>query len=194
MIRPLFALGLLGLGAATGACGDVAEARSVVCGAQPIAVLQNGGFDDPTPPWVQMPVTPALLCGAPTITPDQGALAACLGATDNAMQELSQTVALPAGATNATLRGRICIATAEVDAVDRDELTIELVDGGNVVATLGHWTNQQGAAACTFMNIDLSTALADDPATVTFRLRAALNATMPTSFYVDSLALTIGCD
>lgn len=194
MIRA-FAGGALGLGLlVASACGEVATARNVVCGAQPVAVLANGGFDDPTPPWAQLPVTPALLCGDPRITPDQGALAACLGATDDTTQELSQTVDLPEGATSARLTGRICIATAEVDPADHDQLTIELLDGANPLATVGHWTDQQGAAACQFMSFDMTAPLTADPPTATLRIRSTLNATMPTSFYVDTLALTISCD
>ena len=48
------------------ACGDVKssdEDRDVECGAAPVEVLPNGSFDASTPPWVQDPVTPSLLCG-----------------------------------------------------------------------------------------------------------------------------------
>src|SRR6185295_709153 len=74
---------------ALGACGSIqgppdagppdAEVRTVACNGQPVDVLQNGNFDETDPPWQQDPPASNLLCGEPRITPDTGALAACLG-------------------------------------------------------------------------------------------------------------------
>lgn len=71
--------------------------------------------------WMQDPVTTALICGAPLIVPFDSTQAACLDSTDGAVQTLTQQVPLP-GAKTAKLSGQICIATAEVQAVDQDIL------------------------------------------------------------------------
>jgi len=184
-------LGVIPTGAA--ACGNVAAPRDVMCGSQPVELLPNGSFDLPTPPWVQDPVTPALLCGMPKITPYNGTQAGCLGGVDGTTQTLSQRVSLPEGVKTLTLTGQICIATAETATVDHDVLQLDVIDGANVVATLGTFTNQQGVAACQFMAFHRIAAAASDPATATLRLRSTLDANMPTSFYVDGLSLTASC-
>jgi len=168
------------------ACGDVASQRDVKCGAQPVEVLPNGSFDNPTPPWIQEPVTPALLCGTPRITPFNGAQAGCLGGTDGTTQTLSQTIPLPAGAKTIKLSGQICIATV-------DTLQFDVVDGATTVASLGKRTNQQGVANCVFTAFELSAPASSDPVMATLRIRSTLDANMPTSFYLDALSLTVGC-
>jgi hypothetical protein len=174
-------------------CGDVAAPRSVQCGAQPVEVLPNGSFDLPTPPWVQDPVTPALLCGMPKITPASGTQAGCLGGLDGATQTLTQDVPLPAGAKTVTLSGQICIATAETAKVDHDTVQFDLLDGGNVIAAIGKSTNQQGVVNCQFAPFELTATLSGDPETATLRIRSTLDANMPTSFYVDNLSLKVSC-
>lgn len=177
----------------TTACGNVAAPRDVMCGSQPVEVLPNGSFDVPTPPWVQDPVTPALLCGMPKITPYNGTQAGCLGGIDGTTQTLSQSVPLPEGAKTLTLTGQICIATAETAAADHDIVQFGVLDGANVIAALGKFTNQQGVAACQFMAFTLTAPAASDPVTATLRIRSTLDANMPTSFYLDALSLTASC-
>jgi hypothetical protein len=173
------------------ACGSVAAPRDVKCGPQPVEVLSNGSFDLATPPWVQDP--PSLLCGMPKITPYNGTQAGCLGGVDGTTQTLSQSVSLPEGVKTLTLSGQICIATAETAAVDHDVLQLDVLDGTNVIATLGKFSNQQGVASCQFMAFTLTAAAASDPVTATLRIRSTLDANMPTSFYVDGLSLTASC-
>ena len=72
---PSHALTVAALAVAIPACGDVAAQRNVSCGAQPVQVLPNGSFDAATPAWMQDPVTTALICGPPKITPVDGAQA-----------------------------------------------------------------------------------------------------------------------
>ncbi|MEO8700830.1 MAG: hypothetical protein ABI867_12345 [Kofleriaceae bacterium] len=179
---------------AVAACGSVEGDREVVCEDQPIDVLPNGSFEDPQPPWLQDPVSPSLLCGDPQITPDSGVVAACFGGIDGTVQTLTQTLPLPEGATSASLSGRICIDTAETEAVDRDELVFDLLDGSTPIAALGKRTNQQGMAGCQFVTFALDAALSADPAEATLRIRSTLDPDRPTTFYVDSLILEIGCD
>jgi len=189
------ALAVIGLAGA--ACGDVkgdpdAEMRSVTCNGGPVDVLPNGNFDSPEPAWRSEP--PNLLCGSGVITPDSGTTAGCLGGGgDGSITTLSREIPLPAGAISAHLVGRICIATQETQAMDADVLTFEILDGLVSIGTLGKRTNQQGATSCTFTSFTLDGALARDPVTATFRMQATLDVGQSTSFYVDTLMLTIAC-
>lgn len=171
-------------------CGDVSTPRDVECGAD---VLPNGNFDSPTPPWVQEPVTPSLLCGAPTITPDTAPTTGCLGNVDGTTRTLTQIVPLPEGASTVTLAGRICITTAETGTVEKDTLQFDLLDGAAVIGAIGKRSNLQGVAACDFAPLELTAAVTGDPETATFRIRSTLDANMPTTFFVDTLRLTVGC-
>jgi hypothetical protein len=194
------------LGLACVACGSVqtqppadgnvdGNGRMVMCSAgQRVDVLENGNFDALDPPWRQDPPSPSLLCGQPRITPDSGAFAGCLGGgADRSVNTLSRDVFLPLGAISARLTGRICIATEEVDPLDNDILTIEMLDGATVIGSLGRRTNQQGAASCQFTSFVLEAPLTSDPMTATFRLQAQLDVGRATSFYVDTLILTVAC-
>lgn len=190
------ALALIGLAAP--ACGNVenmapdADARAVACSGGPVDVLPNGDFDAPAPQWLSEP--PNLLCGQPLITPDSGTAAGCLGGGgDGSITTLSRAIPLPAGAISAHLTGRICIATQETQAVDADVVSFDILDGLAPIAQLGRRTNQQGAAACTFTSFTLDAPLARDPVTATFRIQATLDAGESTSFYVDTLQLTVAC-
>jgi hypothetical protein len=175
------------------ACGDVATNRDVKCGAQPVEVLPNGGFDATTPAWVQDPPTTALICGAPRITPFDGAQAGCLGGIDGKVQTLTQQVPLPDGAKSVKLSGQICIATAETAAVDHDILAFDLLDGTTTIAAIGQSTNREGVTDCQFAAFEKTATLTSDPVTATLRIRATLDANMPTSFYLDALSLTVNC-
>lgn len=182
---------------ALGACGSVegsadADMRAVACNGGTVEVLQNGNFDATDPPWRQEP--PALLCGMPRITPDSGAAAACLGGGgDGSVNTVSRDIPLPAGAASARLTGRICIDTLETAAADNDLVTFDILDGLASIGPLGRRTNQQGVAGCQFTSFMLEAQLARDPATATFRIQSTLNVGKPTSFYIDTLSLTVAC-
>ena len=178
---------------ATTACGGVSPARDVECGSQPIEVLPNGSFDASTPVWMQDPATPELLCGKPGITPFDGTLAACLGATDGTIRTLTQTLPLPDGAKSVVLSGQICITTQETDATVHDTLTFDLLDGDTVVAALGQKTNKDGSAQCAFTTFQQTGTLTGDPVTATLRLRSTLDTANPTSFFIDALSVKVSC-
>lgn len=174
-------------------CGSVEESddRPVKCNGAPVDVLTNGNFDAAEPAWRQDP--PNLLCGAPRITPNTGAAAACLGGMDGMTNTVSREIALPAGASSARLLGQVCITTQETDAVDHDTVQFDLLDGVAPIAAFGKRTNQQGTAACDFASFVLEAALTGDPETATLRIQSTLDAQNPTSFFVDSLVLTVAC-
>jgi hypothetical protein len=185
------------VGIACAGCGSVDNGdddggRQVQCVGGTANVLENGNFDAAEPAWLQDP--PGLLCGAPQITPDTGATAACMGGVDGTVQTVSHEVFLPAGASSARLTGRICIATQETEATDLDVLTFDLVDGVASIGALGERSNQQGVANCQFATFMLETQLDADPVSATLRLRTTLDPNRPTSFFVDSLALTVACE
>lgn len=181
------------LAVAIPACGDVAAKRDAACGAQPVQVLPNGSFDAATPAWMQDPVTTALICGSSTIMPVDGSQVGCLGSSDGTVQTLSQQVPLPDGAKSVTLSGQICIDTLETQAADHDILQFDLLDGATVIAALGTMSNQQGTKGCQFKAFTETAALSGDPVTATLRIRSTLDASMPTSFYLDALSLTVSC-
>jgi hypothetical protein len=184
---------------ALAACGSIqvppdGELRTVVCNGQRVDVLENGNFDAIDPPWLQDPPASNLLCGEPRITPDTGSSAACLGGGfDRSINTVSRDVFLPLGAVNARLTGRICIATEEIDPLDNDILMFEMLDGPSVIGTLGRRTNQQGAASCQFKDFVFEAPLTSDPVVATLRLQSRLDVGKATSFYVDTLALSVAC-
>ena len=116
-----------------------------------------------------------------------------LGGGDGSTTTLSRDILLPAGAISAHLVGRICITTQETQAVDADILAFDILDGLVSIGSLGRRTNQQGATACDFSSFTLDAPLARDPVTATFRIQATLDVGQSTSFYVDTLALTVAC-
>ena len=183
---------------ALGACGNVSsnpppDGRTVACNGGPVDVLPNGGFDAAEPAWGQQP--PNILCGSQRITPHMGTTAACIGGGgDNTTNTLTQTLLLPAGASSARLTGFICIATDETDPVDNDVLTFDILDGVAPIARLGQRSNQQGMPACEFGQFMLEAQLAGDPVSATLRLQSTLNVGNSTTFYVDSLSLTVACN
>lgn len=172
---------------------DAAPPDAAACSATPVEVLPNGNFDGAIPAWGQDPGTTPLLCGEPTIMPASLPSAACLGSIDGTIQALTQPVTLPPGATNLTLTGQICIATAETAAADHDLVQFDLLDGGNVIAALGGKTNRDGVASCQFAAFELTATLARAPASATLRLRSTLDAHLTTTFYIDDLSLKVGC-
>lgn len=179
--------------AAGSGCGTVAVPRDIACNGQPVEVLRNGGFDDAEPAWAQDPATRPLLCGAPRITPVDGAQAACLGSTDGVMQTLSQDIELPAGALTIRLSGQLCITTAETDNAEHDALQFDVVAGDATIAALGRLTNRQGVPACQFGAFEQTAALASDPESARLRIRATLDTDRPTSFFLDALHVTVTC-
>ncbi|HET9621536.1 MAG TPA: hypothetical protein VFP84_09230 [Kofleriaceae bacterium] len=177
---------------------DAGPTRTVACDAttHTVQVLQNGNFDLTAPAWSQVPAAPpSFLCGQPRITPFDGEMSACLGGTDGQTSTLTQTIALPAGATSLTLDGEICIDTAETNPVDSDTLVFDIAVGDASIATLGMRSNQQGAHPCQFQKFTLQAPLtgATVPATATLRLRSNLDTNNATSFYIDALSLTAAC-
>lgn len=189
--RLLFLGAIAALGAAS--CGDVAAPRVVSCGDDPVEVLPNRDFDATTPAWVSTPATDMLLCGTGRITPYNGTLAGCLGSKDGVDQTLSIDVPLPEGAKTLTLSGQICIDTAETGTVETDVLSFDLYSGNALVSAIGKQTNLQGSAGCMFKKFTLTANASSDPENATLRIHATLDANNPTSFYLDALSLTVGC-
>jgi hypothetical protein len=94
-----------------------------------------------------------------------------------------------------TLTGLICIDTDETDNLEHDLLSLDILDGGNVIARLGTLSNRDGTHGCHFKPLLVNTAqLIGDLTAVTLRLRATQDgSSLLTSFYLDDLELTVGC-
>jgi hypothetical protein len=157
-------------------------------------VLTNGGFEDSTTGWVSDPGH-SWFCPRSVISPPTGMWSGCLGTTGAATETLTQEVALPAGSQVLTLSGSICIDTAETDNLLHDVLSLDVLDGDNVIASLGTLSNRDGTRGCNFKSLQTTAApLKSHPAMATLRLRATQDGpNMLTTFYFDDLKLTIGC-
>jgi len=157
-------------------------------------VLMNGGFEDSTTAWVSDPGH-SWFCPKSVVPPPTGMWSGCLGTTGAATETLTQKVALPARSATLTLSGSICIDTMETDNLQHDVLSLDLLDGENVIASLGTLSNRDGTSGCRFKPLQTATAqLTSHPAMATLRLRATQDGpNMLTTFYFDDLKLTVGC-
>src|SRR5262249_18786244 len=177
--------------------GTGATCREVVCNGASVDVLANGNFDSTVADlqWRQEPASASLLCGSPVITPNSGMLAVRLGrdSSTNRVDTLNRNILLPAGAISAHLVGKICIDTKETQPVDKDILTFDILDGATVIGALGQRTNRQGSDGCSFVGFTLDAPLINDPVTATFRIQSTADASGPTTFYLDTLVLTVAC-
>jgi len=183
-------------------CGDQGLCRpngstgvcAVTCDRGPVSVLANGNFDAAVPVWRQAPPMPNLLCGPPQITPYSGTLAACLGGGgDNAIATLSLDIVLPPTAASAHLEGQICTTTEETEGPDQDVLSFDILDGSTVIGALGRRTNRDAPKSCSFNSFALDGALTGAPGIATLRIQSKLDVGQSTSFFVDSLTLTVAC-
>ena len=172
-------------------CGDVILDPPCQDG---LDVLHDGGFEDAMHAWVSDPGH-QYFCPRSVIAPPTGLWSGCLGTTGASVETLSQEVSLPAGTTSITVSGSICIDTAETDNVQHDVLSLDLLDGENVVASLGKLSDRDGARGCRFKPLQIGQApLTSAPVTARLRLRATQDGpNMLTTFYFDDLKLTLGC-
>jgi len=157
-------------------------------------VLRNGGFEDSTSAWISDSMH-SFVCSKTVIPPPDGSTTGCLGTTGALVETMSQEVALPAGTKTVTLTGLICIDTDETDNLEHELLSLDILDGENVIARLGTLSNRDGTHGCHFKPLLVTKAqLTGDLTAVTLRLRATQDgSSLLTSFYLDDLKLTVGC-
>ena|SRR5215510_708655 len=171
------------------ACGQVVS--DPLC-RQGTNVLPNGGFEDPMHKWAAVP-GPTQLCLASRGFAAHDTQSGCLGVNGAPVETLSQDVVLPAEARTVTLTGVICIDTDETDNLEHDSVALDLLDGDNVIASLGTFSNRDGTHGCNFQPLHKTAPLTSASVAAMLRLRATQNGPNVTTFYFDDLSLTVGC-
>ena len=147
------------------------------------------GWTNPGIPIVYQALAPG---GGQTDHPDVAAQSqpnlAWFGGTDSADDRLSQSIAIPAGATQMTFRLIYVVITAKTGTTEIDTFDATLLAGTHVVS-LAHLSNLDAIDTWTPIAVPVPAALAGQ--TVTLQLHAVTNAsaTRTTSFYIDTLSL-----
>jgi len=171
------------------------EPDAMPCEPEWISVLANGGFEEGSASsWTKVPSNVEAIYragdGLP-VTPQSGSWAALLGGHDLRTQTLSQVVTLPKGASRIRLKGYRCLATAEVDPVVYDVMTLTLVkatDDTAELASFASWSNLDAASTCNwvFFDVDRPVALPEQAA---LRIFSKLDNGRVTTLYLDTLSL-----
>ncbi|HWO12390.1 MAG TPA: hypothetical protein VNN80_22995 [Polyangiaceae bacterium] len=198
-----------GASGSTGAGGSLAAAGSsgaagatgggVVFSPCPSNLLVNGGFEAGDPPWVVYTSGRDPLIYDSTqdiyegVIPHGGRWLGWLGGVPSETNRLSQTVTVPAIATELALQGSLRVQLFEVHPNIIDYLRIRLVIDGEPVP-LAQFTNADGGTDW----VDLApppVALvpSSEPLTVTLEIESVIGAGAGTYFYVDDLALVPTC-
>lgn len=100
----------------------------------------------------------------------------------------SQSVVIPANATSINLSFFYAIFTEQNGNAENDVLDVTVTSGAQTT-TLAHFSNADSMGAWTRFSAALPTTLAGQ--TVRLQFRSVTNATMITSFYVDTLSLQV---
>ena len=102
---------------------------------------------------------------------------------------LSQSVAIPAGKTKATLSFALQIDTAETSSTVYDRLTVRVLSStGAVLATLGTFSNINAAAGYAIKSFDMTAYVGK---TVTVSFTGTEDSSLETSFVLDDITLTV---
>jgi hypothetical protein len=156
--------------------------------------LRDGGFEDPKLAWVSDP-DHSYFCSKPVISPHGGISSGCLGLNADLVETLHQEVSLFGGTKSVTLTGFICIDTDQIDNLEHDVLSVDLLHGENMITRLTTLSNRDGSNVCDFKAFSTAKAqLTGDPGTMTLRFTATQGGPSPrTTFYFDDLKLITGC-
>jgi hypothetical protein len=152
--------------------------------------LNETGWTNPGIPIVYAAPTPG---GGVTNHPDVAAQSlpnlAWFGGLDNSDDRLSQSIAIPAGATNLTFRLFYAVVTGKTNVTEIDTFDASLLAGAQVIS-LAHISNLNATDTWTPVSVTLPAALAGQ--TVTLQLRGVTNANANrlTSFYIDTMSLS----
>ncbi|HET7825303.1 MAG TPA: S8 family serine peptidase [Anaeromyxobacter sp.] len=152
-------------------------------------LLGNPGFETGSAaPWT---ATPAVIDGSLSPAPHSGAWKAWLdGYGTSHVDDLRQTVSIPAGACTATLSFWLWITTSETTtttAFDTLTVTVETT-GGAVLSTLARFSNLDRSSTYVQRTFDVG---AFKGQTVVIRFHGVEDVSLQTSFLVDDTALTV---
>jgi hypothetical protein len=156
-----------------------------------ISLLNNGGFDAGSAGW-----TESTLGGVPIITsdavvePDTPPGFAWFGGYDNAVDRLSQSVTIPAGATSLRLSGTYCIETDESGPFDEAAMVLRN-GGGSDLEVLASGSSDGGPSTCGAIANSFEVTAGSPYAgqTVSFVIEAFTDDSLLTNFFFDSLML-----
>lgn len=162
---------------------------SYTVGGTQTQILLNPGFESGATNWTG---TAGAIGNATTKTPRTGSYYAWLGGNGTTSTEtVSQSIAIPAGKTAATLAFYYKIDTAETTtSTQYDKLTIAVLNsGGTVLKTCQTLSNlNKNTAYAAGANCDLSAYIGQ---TVSVRFSATEDSSAQTSFVLDDVALTV---
>lgn len=153
-----------------------------------LAPLETG-WTNPGIPIVYQALAPG---GGETDHPDVAAQSqpnlAWFGGTDSADDRLTQSIAIPAGATQLAFHLNYVVITAKTGTTEVDTFDATLLAGTQVVS-LAHLSNLDATGTWTLVSVPVPAALAGQ--TVTLQLHGVTNsnATRTTAFYIDTLSL-----
>ncbi len=176
-----------------------ADAAPDACVPGPRQLLTNPSFDL-TPVgngWTQTPANATIPIIAP---PPTGVTAAStpniawMGGAPSAVDQLSQEIIVPAGATGFVLTGKLQIATAEfgLSAFDTLVITVQNTTGATL-ATLKTFSNLDDNTA--FAPFTLNSPMPFAGQTVRLNFKSSTDASFNTNFFFDDLAVNVvaGC-
>jgi hypothetical protein len=157
-----------------------------------VELLANGSFEGGATGWIQSSnagLEIVFEAPAPMVA-DTPTMLAWFAGYDDASDELSQSVTVPAGATDLRLRGAFCFETEEVLGA-YDFFQIDLRNAGGATAeTLILLSNEDvGAPECLWEAFELGAASPHAGETLDLVFHATTDASINTNFFVDSLAL-----
>jgi len=149
--------------------------------------IGNGGFETGTAaPWT---ASAGVIDGSSAVQPAHAGTWKALmnGVGANSISTLSQTVTIPAGCSNATLRFWLRVVTEEVLANDYDKLDLTVTPAGGTAKRLVRWSNQN-AQDYTLQSVPLG-AYAGQTVTLTFT--GDENLRRATWFVIDDVSLPV---
>jgi len=152
-------------------------------------VISNGGFENATAaPWT---LTAGVLNTSTAEPPHSGVKDAWLdGYGTTHTDTASQTVAIPAGKTSATLTFWLHIDTAETTTTTAfDTLRVQVLNtSGTVLATLGTFSNLNKAAGYSQKSFSMNSFIGQ---TVVIKFTGTEDTSLQTSFVIDDVALNV---
>jgi hypothetical protein len=152
-------------------------------------LLVNGGFDSGEPPWTNPGIRIVYLgngSNPPRVVAQSPLNLAWFGGLNREDDQLTQDVTIPANAASVTLSFYYTIISDEVSAAENDVLDVSALVGTQVVP-LGHLGDNNQTNDWIRFTSAVPLSLAGQ--TVTLQIRAITNATLVSSFYIDTVSL-----
>ena len=156
----------------------------------PTQLLGNTGFETGTAsPWT---ITSGVLCTASSCSGESahgGSWFAWLDGYGSAHTDtVSQSVAITAGKTSATLWYYLHIDTAETGTIAHDTLKVQLYSGTTLLTTLATYSNLNAVTGYAVHTNDVSAYIGQ---TVVLKFTGTENSSLLTSFVLDDITLTV---